>query len=294
MSNDNGSSDTRSGDMPDVKLLRDIERAAVDLVRLAATAIESALGRELAVRYKNLGDSDSYRDPVSEVDQEVELLIRSHLAQRFSDHDILGEESEERPGRDHDFVWAIDPIDGTTNFVNGFPLFASSIGVLFRGRPVVGAVWCSATHALRPGVYHARRGGGLYFDNELLRPRLNAQVRRHLAGAPEVAADGDLPWEIRKTGSASVECAFAAAGLLRVARFAQPNVWDVAGGVVLVEEAGGEVRIADEGRWQPFVDFTPRRGNDDGTGEDLRYWRSEMVVGEPGAVGQVCSNRTPI
>jgi myo-inositol-1(or 4)-monophosphatase len=65
-------------------------------------------------------------------------------------------------------VWAIDPIDGTTNFVNGFPLFAASIGMLHRGCPVVGAIWCSTSYALRAGVYHARAGGALRFEGEPL------------------------------------------------------------------------------------------------------------------------------
>src|SRR5918995_694248 len=93
--------------------------------------------------------------------------------ERFSGHDILGEESEERPGRESDFVWAVDPVDGTTNFVNGFTLFAASIGVLHHGRPIVGAIWCSCTHALRPGVYHGRDGACLCLDGETLNRRAN-------------------------------------------------------------------------------------------------------------------------
>ena len=99
----------------------------------------------------------TFRDPVSEVDGQVEVLIRARLADGFPEHDILGEEMDERPGRDHDFVWAVDPIDGTTNFVNGFPLFAASIGVLYRGRPVVGAVWCRpATSSAPASIMPAR------------------------------------------------------------------------------------------------------------------------------------------
>ena len=109
-------------DIPDV-ILREIERTAVELAGLAGTEIMAALGRTLEVRYKGVpGDTPTFRDPVSEVDSEVEVLIRARLADRFPEHDILGEEMDERPGRDHDFVWAVDPIDGTTNFVNGFPL----------------------------------------------------------------------------------------------------------------------------------------------------------------------------
>ena len=60
---------------------------------------------------------------------------------RFPDHGIIGEEVSESADPDCEYVWVVDPIDGTSNFVNGFPLFASSIGVLHQGRPIIGAVW---------------------------------------------------------------------------------------------------------------------------------------------------------
>tara|TARA_R100000365_G_C2694894_1_gene35436 strand:- start:46 stop:471 length:426 start_codon:yes stop_codon:yes gene_type:complete len=133
--------------------LVEIERQAVELATMAGAQITAALGRTLAVRYKGEADKrEALRDPVSEIDEEIEVLIRERVASFFPGQDVLGEESEERPGRDHDIVWTIDPIDGTANFVNGFPLFAASIGVLNRGVPVVGAVWCSTSHALRSGV----------------------------------------------------------------------------------------------------------------------------------------------
>jgi myo-inositol-1(or 4)-monophosphatase len=78
-------------------------------------------------------------DPVSEVDGRVEAMMRSHLADCFPDHGIIDEEMANHPGLDTDFVWAVDPIDGTSNFINGIPLFASFVGVLYRGVPVVGA-----------------------------------------------------------------------------------------------------------------------------------------------------------
>ena len=247
----------------------------------------AALGRTLEVRYKGVpGDTPTFRDPVSEVDGQVEVLIRARLADRFPEHDILGEEMDERPGRDHDFVWAVDPIDGTTNFVNGFPLYAASIGVLHRGRPVVGAVWCSTSHALRTGVYHARIGGELCFDQEPLKSRANPAVRRRLAGEPQAAPDADLPWDIRKTGSAAIECAFVAAGLLRVARFQRPNVWDVAGGIPLVVAAGGEVHYGGDDGWAPLERLEAT--TDPAGGEpDLRNWRRPLILGDAEAVSQM-------
>jgi len=275
------------GPIPAEKLV-EIEATAVELARLAGAEIETALGRTLTVRYKGgPGGGVSLKDPVSEVDHAVEVLIRARLAERFPGHDILGEEIEERPGRDHDVVWAVDPVDGTANFVNGFPLFAASVGVLHRGVPVAGALWCSASHALRPGVYHARLGGPPRFDGEPLQVRRNPAVRRHLAGEPRVPAGEEHPYDVRKTGSAAIECAFVAAGLLRVARFERPNVWDVAGGLALVRAAGGEVRAGGPDGWAPMDRFEAVAGAG-GEAADLRRWRRPLVIGEPEAVEAVC------
>ncbi len=167
--------------------LEAIESLAVELANLAGAEIKSALGGIFTVRYKTgATESSLWRDPVSEVDRKVEKLIRERLAEHFPTHDIIGEEMNDRPGREHDCVWAVDPIDGTTNFINGFPMFAASIGVLHQGRPIAGAVWCATSHALRAGVYHARLGGKLRFEGSDVTPKSNPGVRSGLAGVPIV------------------------------------------------------------------------------------------------------------
>jgi myo-inositol-1(or 4)-monophosphatase len=265
--------------------LLEIENLAVELARLAGAEIVNSLGKLLAVRYKGVVEKEQrWRDPVSEVDARVEQLIRTRLGERFPGHDVLGEESEERPGRGHDFIWAVDPIDGTTNFINGFPSFAASIGVLHRGQPIVGALWCASTHALRPGVYHARRGGRLHFDDEPLKREHNPDIRRRLAGEPNLANDLLHPFEVRKTGSAAIECAFVAAGLLSVARFERPNVWDVAGGVALVQAAGGSIMVWEANDWAPFSGFLLPDAEEE---SDIRDWHKAIVLGEKGAVALV-------
>lgn len=259
------------------------ELLAVELATLAGAEITTALSRTLTVSYK--GAPGTFRDPVSEIDRKVEVLIRARLSERFPLHDILGEEMDERPGRGHDVVWAIDPIDGTSNFVNGFPLFSASVGVLYRGDPVIGALWCSSSHALRPGVYHARAGTQLRFDAQPVIRVPNPTVHRRLGGDPSASTRG-LPWDVRKTGSAAIECAFVAAGLLQVARFDQPNIWDVAGGIALARAAGRDVYVREASRWKPFSGFAQTDRED--VTEVLRGWRRALVLGEPDAVARAC------
>jgi myo-inositol-1(or 4)-monophosphatase len=272
------------------QLLKDIERTAEELARLAGAEIVSALGGMLAVRYKGeraVDDESPWRDPVSEVDHKVEVLIRARLAERFPDHSVIGEEIDEDKGQSEDFVWAIDPVDGTANFINGFPLFAASIGVLYQGQPIAGALWCATSHALRAGVYHARCGGPLSFDDQAMEPKPNPAVRRRLAGVPYAGRGGNLPWDVRKTGSAAIECAFVAAGLLSVARFHRPNLWDVAGGIALVRAAGGVVKAPNGEGWTSFDRFEPsaRASN---AAPTLRSWTKPLILGEGEAVALLC------
>jgi myo-inositol-1(or 4)-monophosphatase len=283
-------------DLPiSVDELHEIESLAVEIANLAGAEIKSALGGIFTVRYKTgATDSKLWKDPVSEVDRKVEKLIRERLAEQFPSHDIIGEESKERPRPESDFIWAVDPIDGTTNFINGFPMFAASIGVLYRCKPIVGAVWCATSHALRAGVYHSRVGGKLRFEGSDVTPKANPDVRSRLAGVPVAKAE-DLPWETRKTGSAAIECALVAAGLLQIARFSNPNIWDVAGGLALVQAAGGVIWEKRKDGWLPMERFNPGKNPEDDS-TDLRYWRSSIVIGAPDAVKRMCAppSVTPI
>jgi myo-inositol-1(or 4)-monophosphatase len=263
--------------------LAQIEDVAVGLVRHASAEITHALGRVLAVRYKtDKPDENILRDPVSDADVKVEQMIRAEVARQFPDHAVIGEEMGGDAVTERDFAWVVDPIDGTSNFVNGFPMFAASIGVLHRGKPVVGALWCSTSHALRAGVYHAHWGGPLYFDEDKIERRSNVRVRRLLVGEP--FPEEGAPWEGRHTGSAAVECAFVAAGVLRAAWFERPNIWDVGGGVALLRAAGLDVHARGANGWAAF----------DGFGEGLKAlssWHQELAVGEAHAVNLICARR---
>jgi len=282
-----GEAARKIADLPDEKTLVQIERMAVEVARLAGAEIVNALGGMLSIKYKTdaiakEGAEATYRDPVSEVDHRVEVLLRARIAERFPSHDIIGEEINDRPGdRPYaEFVWAVDPIDGTANFINGFPLFAASIGVLYHGRPVVGAVWCATSHALRSGVYHAHVGAPLQFDEVPTDLKVNPSVQRRLAGDPGGGKNFGFLWDTRKTGSAAIECAFVAAGLLRVSRFERPNIWDVAGGLALVRAAGLDVYTIEKGEWRTLDHFSGPDG-------DIRRWRQPLIIGDAPAVAEL-------
>ena len=121
----------------DAELLQRLERAAVEMAGKAGSMVMGRFGGALEVGSKD----EAGRDLVTDVDRASQRLIQESVADKFPDHMLLGEEEppeEESPAPD--FVWAVDPIDGTINFVNGLPPWAVSIGVLHRGQPVAGAV----------------------------------------------------------------------------------------------------------------------------------------------------------
>jgi myo-inositol-1(or 4)-monophosphatase len=116
--------------------------------------------------------------------------------------------------------------------------------------------------------------------------KANEAVRRHLTGEPRANSDERLPWDVRKTGSAAIECALVAAGLLRVARFAQLNIWNIAGGAAPVRAIGSEARTRTGQGWVTLERFEAKGTRSGGT--DLRPWRQPVILGEPGAVEMLC------
>src|SRR5580698_4023059 len=137
-----------------------LEATAARLAQAAGTQITAAVNGEPAVHFKETRPQwAANSNPVSEVDQSVERYIRAQLLQAHPQHAVIGEEQAQSGPPDALISWVIDPVDGTCNFINGVPLYACSIGVLHDGWPVAGAIWCAATHAVGPGVYHAHRDG---------------------------------------------------------------------------------------------------------------------------------------
>jgi myo-inositol-1(or 4)-monophosphatase len=292
---------------PDDELLAEIEDLATRLAGEAGGLLAGYFGATVEVRYKDEGGTD----PVTPADTESEEHISKAVAERYPDHGFLGEEGAE--GEDSlspDFVWVVDPLDGTNNFVGGLPVFACSIGVLYRGAPVVGAVYTPWPGAANGAVVHARRGAGAFVDGERLGPldvseegsgRL-ATLPGSFRGAFKMGKEMRRNvGEVRVLGSISYEMAMVARGVLRYSVIGGPRLWDVAAGMVIVPEAGGAVRVgrvrqrrwplpADRLRWDPLTAFVA--GWQTGTTRlsELRRWSSPMVVGGPAIVARLAES----
>ena len=149
----------------------------------------------------------------------------------------------------------LDPLDGTTNYMNGLPMFASSIGVMYRGWPIAAAVyipWPTRSSSKTEGGYvlHCRKGGGGFADDAPVSVYMSDEpVPSRLIGVPGYFGVGQgfrgklagKAGEVRTTGSIAYELAMTARGVLQYAMFGAPRLWDMVGGALAVEEAGGFV-----------------------------------------------------
>ena len=269
-----------------------LERTAVQLVRSAGEYIATLSTEDLAVQFKPPTVGRAWNsNPVSRVDQAVESLLRAQLAATFPGHAVIGEEQGVAPADGTPFSWVIDPIDGTTNFINGLPLFGCSVGVLFHGRPIAGAIWCATTHALAPGVYHASLGGPLRFEGHALKRR-EADMRRGLAAEPGRAPEYGGSWDTRVLGCATLECAFVAAGLLRFASIPRPALWDMAAGLVLLQAANCRAVVLRNSRWETLLDFAAGSAVPGAEGAAaLAHWSEPVLIGDDAALARAFAER---
>ncbi len=281
----------------DPDLLSSIEEHAVSLAASAGELLLDYFHRDMKVEYKSEGS----RSPVSDADKGAEQLIVDGIRSRFPGHGILSEETPPAEDLDQTFVWVIDPLDGTTNFVNGFPVFSSSIGVLHHGKPVAGAIYVPSPTTSAGLVFHARCGGGAFAGDTPIRvydkakPMPNGLVSLPMAFWRRYRIGKELRrlGELRNIGSVAYEMTLVASGVMQYAAFSAPHIWDVAAGVAIVREAGGEVLARTSNRWLPLETLYGRKEAGRSTEGDLAKWRASLLVGNSAIVAHLSENLKP-
>lgn len=222
---------------------------ALRAARKAGELIERALERVDVVAFEEKGRNDF----VSDVDRAAEKEIIYHLRKAYPDHTILGEESGQHDGKDSDYQWIIDPLDGTTNFLHGIPHFAVSIACTYKGQLQHAVVLNPMTRE----EFTASRGKGATLNDRRIRVAPRSGLKGALIGTgipfsgfaldhmqPYLGALEEIAGQtagIRRPGAASLDLAYVAAG--RFDGFWEMNLkpWDIAAGILLVKEAGGMV-----------------------------------------------------
>jgi len=228
---------------------------AVRAARRAGEIIVRSLVRLESLQVSSKGRNDY----VSEVDRSAEREIIGVIHKHYPHHAILAEESGQ--SGENDVLWIIDPLDGTTNFLHGFPVFAVSIAVAQRGRLEVGVIY----DPMRQEIFSAVRGVGAQLENR----RIRVSKQRGLEGALLATGfpfrDDDthvdayfatlrtlsqLTAGVRRPGAAALDLAYVAAG--RVDGFWEIGLkpWDTAAGTLLIQEAGGRVGTLGGGPYQ--------------------------------------------
>ncbi|MBN1867317.1 inositol monophosphatase [Candidatus Sumerlaeota bacterium] len=222
---------------------RELKRVILEAGETGRRVLQRHLGRVTAVAKR------IEIDLVTVADKKAERAIVRCIRRAFPDHAILAEESGATEGADSDYRWVIDPLDGTTNFAHTVPIFSTTLAVQFRGETLMGLV----VDVTRDEWFFAQRGGGAFLNGR----RIHVSSQRKLAQS--VLATG-FPHSRRRNvdhfmkmvgeflmrshgvlrlGAASIDLAWVACG--RMEGFWEEHLqpWDVAAGILLVEEAGG-------------------------------------------------------
>lgn len=229
---------------------------AINCAAKAGEWIKSKLGN-----YEKLDIKTSSHDLVTEVDKGAEKLIRRLIMTHFPDHSFLGEESTGvgaaaatsalNEVKQSDYLWIVDPIDGTTNFVHGLPLYSVSIALAHKGEVIVGVIYDPA----RDELFVAEKGKGAYVHGVRMKVSQEENLESSLiaTGFPTdrdvllplnlagIQAVAPRVRNIRTIGSAALSLAYVATGRLSGFWELNLNAWDLAAGVLLIQESGGKV-----------------------------------------------------
>ncbi|MFU8832320.1 MAG: inositol monophosphatase family protein [Wenzhouxiangella sp.] len=230
-------------------------------INIASEAARQAAALMLKFRHRLEGipvERKARHDYVTDVDRACEQAIRNHILKHHRDHAILGEEGGK--SGDSDYVWIIDPLDGTSNYLRGIPHYSISIALQIKGRIEHGLIY----DPLRQEEFTASRGEGAFLNSQ----RIRVSGRNDLAGAmlatafpfrkrrllPAYQGMFDALFEkvedVRRAGTASLDLAYVACGRLDGYWELGLEPWDLAAGALMVQEAGGVVMdIAGGEKW---------------------------------------------
>jgi myo-inositol-1(or 4)-monophosphatase len=213
-----------------------------ELARDAGSLLLSFFGK-VAIEYK--GDVDL----VTQADRSSEKLIVERVRAQWPEHDLLGEEGSRRE-TGSDFRWYIDPLDGTTNFAHGYPVFCVSLALEHKGERVAGVIY----DPCRDEMFAAAKGSGAQMNGQAIHVSKTAKLAESLIATgfpshkrhknPNIHFYHQLTLRshgVRRAGSAALDLCYVASGRYDAFWEFNLNPWDTAAGVLLVEEAGGKV-----------------------------------------------------
>ena len=222
------------------------------MAREAGALLMGHFRRRVKIEYKGSADL------VTVADRESEALILSRIREHFPSHDVMGEEGT-RIETGSDYKWYVDPLDGTTNFAHGYPVFCVSLGVEFRGQRIAGVIY----DPTRDEMFSASKGSGARLNGEPIHVSATPKLAESLIATgfpshkrhknPNIYFYHHLTLRshgVRQAGSAALDLCNVAAGRYEGFWEFNLNPWDTAAGVLIAEEAGGRVTDFSGGPFQ--------------------------------------------
>jgi len=220
---------------------------AIEAAKQAGKFLKQNLGKVRDIRQK----SGQERNLVTEIDKRSEQMIIETIRKHYPNHDILAEESGSTQGKSSEYKWVIDPLDGTTNFTHGLPVYCVSIGLELKGEIIAGVIYDPNFDEL----FTAEKGKGAFLNNKRIKASETKSLNNSLlvTGFPyNITENPDNAVEhfinflmsaqaVRRMGSAAIDLAYVACGRFDGFWEVALHPWDMAAGSLLVTEAGGKM-----------------------------------------------------
>lgn len=216
----------------------------IDVAQKAGYLLKSRLNRKHTIEYK--GEINI----VTDADRMAEKLIKEQIQRKYPQHDILAEESEETL-KNSEYRWIIDPLDGTTNYAHGYPVFCVSIALEYMGEVILGAIY----NPMLNEMFTAQLGRGAFLNGNMISVSDTADMSKSLlaTGFPYDIRENENnnmnyfykmaknAQAIRRAGSAALDMAYVAAGRFDGFWELKLAPWDTAAGALMIKEAGGVI-----------------------------------------------------
>jgi len=243
-----------------------------------------------------VSSKDRKNNLVTEVDKGCQNLIKNRISERFPEHNIIGEEDEPYLVENiSEFVWVIDPIDGTTNFANGLPNFSISIGLLKNSEPIAGAIWVPWPNKNNCLIFSTAKNEGSWIDNA----KISINKSQFSLGGGAISSYssfspifGNIDRKInpmnkrlrgdkRVIGSVAYEMAMITKGSIGFSLLGPAFIWDFGAGLLLIKEAGGVVMELNN-NYEPiseFESFVKNYHQDKESYMKLKNWNGKFIAG---------------
>jgi len=217
----------------------------IDISKQAGSLIRDGFGESVQIEYKS-----NESNLVTEIDKSSEKMIIDFIKNKYPSHSIIAEEGG-GVKNDSEYIWVVDPLDGTTNFAHGLPIFSVSIGLQKNNETIAGVVY----DVMRNILYSAQLGGGAFANSEQIKVSSTDSLKHSLlvTGFPyNVAENPEGAFErftaltknargIRRLGSAAIDFCYLASGVFDGFWEVYLHAWDICAGKLIAEEAGGLV-----------------------------------------------------